>query len=305
MKYIGLIFLALLVTVSTVFAQSVSVSPSRLYFNVTPGSYKSQQIRVVNNGTKPQTFTVNFADFNSPGKDGKTKVVKDGKTEHGMSDWLTASPSFFEIQPGEMKDVEILLQLPNTPDANTVRWAVASIKLARENTGPTEKGKNVTGMAIIPTFSFVVHLFQTPSNVSFKEVVIDTFYRDMSVGDSLVLLKMLTRNTGDAIADCAPYLNVVNLKTGESDKIEHRGYTILPGGVRELKFYMPRTFKKGIYDVLGVVDYGSETNIAGFGLEVKITKDLKPPPAVIKKIKNEEEINSDDVPKPETPKPKK
>jgi P pilus assembly chaperone PapD len=252
-------------------SQSASVSPSRLYYNVAPGSYKSQKLRVTNNGTKAQTFTVNFANFNSPGNKGKSVLDTSRNSEHGMADWLTASPSFFEVAPGETKDVEILLQLPNTPDANTVRWAVASVKLARENKGQGEKGENITGMSIIPTFSFVIHLFQTPPNVNFKEVVVEKFYRDsLNSNDSITILKMEARNTGDAIANCAPYLDMVNLKTGEKSTVKGKGFTMLPGGVREVAIQLPSDLPKGEYNILGIVDYDSETDVAAMELNIKL-----------------------------------
>ncbi len=265
----------LLLLITTLFlglnakSQSASVSPSRLYFNVSPGSYKSQKLRVMNNGKSTQTFTVNFANFNSEGAEGKTTIDSSGA--HGMANWLTASPSFFEVAPGELKEIDILLQVPNTPDANTVRWSVASVKLARENTGTDEKGEDVTGMAIIPTFSFVIHLFQTPPNITFTEVVIEEFYRDTtSVNDSIISMVMLTKNTGDAIADCAAYLDIVNLRTGVKTVVKNRGFTVLPGGMRRVSFKLPKGMDKGDYNILGVVDYGSETDVAAYELNIKI-----------------------------------
>ncbi len=250
-------------------SQSASVSPSRLYFDVSPGSYKSQKLRVMNNGKSTQTFTVNFANFNSEGINGKTTI--DTNDTHGMSEWLTASPSFFEVAPGELKEIDVLLQVPNTPSANTVRWSVASVKLARENTGSSEKGKDVTGMAIIPTFSFVIHLFQTPPNVTFTKVIVEELYRDtINVNDSIVSMVMISKNTGDAIADCAAYLDIVNLKTGVKTVVKNRGFTVLPGGMRKVTLTLPADIEKGDYNILGVVDYGSETDVAAYELNIKI-----------------------------------
>jgi hypothetical protein len=269
--YKNYLILLLLFTCSITNAQNVSVSPSRFYYNVSPGNYKSQKLRVTNNGKKSQTFTVNFANFGSTGNQGKTQIDTNKTSNHGLADWMSASPSFFELQPGETKEVDLLLQLPNTPEANTVRWAVASVKLARENTGPTEKGENVTGMAIIPTFSFLIHLFQTPPNVTYTEVTVEKFYEDtINSNDSIRYLIMDTRNIGDAIANCVPYLDMVNLKNGEKRKVTAKGYTILPGGVRQIKFTIPSDLSKGEYNILGIVDYGSETDIAAMELNIKI-----------------------------------
>jgi len=267
----NLLILLLLFTYSIISAQSVSVSPSRFYYNVSPGNYKSQKLRVTNNGKKPQTFTVNFANFGSAGNQGKTQLDTNRTSDHSLADWMSASPSFFELQAGETKEVDLLLQLPNTPEANTVRWAVASVKLARENTGPTEKGENVTGMAIIPTFSFLIHLFQTPPNITYTEVTVEKFYEDTIISnDSIRYLVMDTRNIGDAIANCVPYLDMVNLKNGEKRKVKAKGFTILPGGERQIKFIIPNDLSKGNYNILGIVDYGSETDIAAMEIDIKI-----------------------------------
>jgi P pilus assembly chaperone PapD len=260
---------ALTLIVNFVMAQSASVTPSRLYFKVAPGGYKSQTIRVTNNGTKPETFKVTFANFSSEGTKGKTTIDTTTEDVRGCSQWLSASPAFFEAAPGETKDVEILLQIPNTPEANTTRWAVASIKLARENTGNNEKGENVTGMQILQSFQFVVHIFQTPPSVTFKEAIIMSFYKDSTAKDTVVTLKMVVKNTGEAIIDCAPYLNIVNIKTGEELKVTNKAFTVLPGGMREVFFYLPKSIAKGEYNIAGLVDYGS-LDIAGKELNLII-----------------------------------
>lgn len=257
--------------VSAGFGQSASVSPSRLYYKVAPGGYKSQTIKITNNGKKAETFKVEFADFTSAGNKGKTQISKsDTINNRGCSKWLSASPSFLEVAPGESKDVEILLQLPNTPEASNARWAVAVVKLTKENKGQMAKGSDVVGMQILQTFQFVIHIFQTPPTVVYKEASISAFYRDSLSTDSVKKLVMEVKNTGEMIIDCAPYVELVNLTTGEKVTIKNKGFTVLPGGSRQINFKLPATLKKGDYDVLGVVDYGSDTDIAGAELKLKI-----------------------------------
>jgi len=255
------------------FAQSASVWPSRLYYNVTPGNYNSQKLRVSNNGTKAETFTITFVNFNSPGSKGKTVFDTASVSAHGMADWLTASPSFFEVAPGETKDVDILLQVPNTPEAQSVRWAAASVKLTKENTGVGERGENVTGMAILPTISFTVHLFQTPPNIAFKEVIVEKLYEIPVTATDSVNVKILrfdVKNTGDAIANCAPYLDMINLKSGEKLTVKGQGFTILPGGLREITIAIPKSTPKGEYNILGIIDYNSETDVAAMEINLVI-----------------------------------
>lgn len=273
MKRLAYFLITILFTINSqiLSAQSASVSPSRLYYKIAPGGYKSQKIRVTNNGDKTETFKVEFADFRAPGNQGKTEVTPTGETnERGCSQWLSASPSFVEVGPGETKDVEILLQVPNIPEANTARWAVAVVKLARENTGQMAKGSDVVGMQILQSIQFVIHIFQTPPAVTFKEASIVKFYRDTTATDSITILKMVVKNTGDAIIDCAPYLDFVNSSTGKKTTIRNKGFSVLPGGERELVFKIPGALEKGVYNILGVVDYGSDNDIAGAELTLKI-----------------------------------
>ena len=264
------VLIAIVSLVSVSFAQSVSISPSRLYFKEAPGGYKSQKIYVTNNGKKSETFQVLFHDFKSEGNKGKTTIVKDGEYEHGCSQWLTASPAFFEVGPGQTQEVKILLQVPNVPEANNARWAVSTIKLSKENTGPQDKGSNVTGMQIIQTFQFLIHIFQSPPSVTFKQADVLSFKDVSKAGDELRTLEMEVENSGDAILDCAPYLDVVNLNTGESRRIKGKGFTILPGGKRIIKFTLPKGMTKGKYNILGVVDYGSDSDLAGAELNIEI-----------------------------------
>jgi P pilus assembly chaperone PapD len=270
MKRVLMIIAFAVLVLSGMYAQSVSVSPSRLYYKEMPGGYKSQKIYVTNNGKKPETFQVLFHDFKSEGNRGKTQVVKEGEYEHGCSKWLTASPAFFEVAPGQTQTVEILLQVPNIPEANNSRWAVASIKLSKENTGMQDKGSNVTGMQIIQTFQFLIHIFQSPPTVTFKQADVISFKDVSEPGAEEKTLTMEVENSGDAILDCAPYLDVVNLNTGESRRIKGKGFTILPGGKRAVKFTLPKGLSKGKYNILGVVDYGSDADLAGAELNIEI-----------------------------------
>lgn len=249
--------------------RGTSISPSRLYYKINPGDYKSQSIHVTNSGKTKESFTVSFANFSSPGNKGKTKIDTNHNSIHGCAQWLSASPSFFELSPGESQDIEILLQIPNTPDANTVRWAIAIIKSAYENKGPGEGGEKTVGMHIVQSFQFGVHIFQSPPSVNFKEVTFRKFYRDSLASDSLIHLNIEVENTGDAIADCAPYLDLIDLKTGNSHRLKGKGFTILPGGTREIVFILPQDIKPGDYSILGVVDYGSSTDFAAS--EIKLT----------------------------------
>src|SRR5258708_3269333 len=91
---------ASLMILSQVDAQNVSIAPSRLYYKVGLGDYKNQTITIGNSSSVKQSFTVVFSDFEAPGTGGKSKFMDAGESENSCSKWLSATPSFFEIEPG-------------------------------------------------------------------------------------------------------------------------------------------------------------------------------------------------------------
>jgi P pilus assembly chaperone PapD len=256
--------------ISLMNAQSVSISPSRLYYKVAIGEYKTQEISVTNNSAVRQSFTVSFSDFEPAGIEGKSRFMDAGGSENTCSRWLSATPSFFEIDPGQTQKIQVLLQVPSSPDANKVKWAAMRIKLTKEKKAAELNDKNAIGLGVNETFQFVAHIFQTPPTVTLRKAEIESFKDVPADGDKGRILVMRMRNTGEAILDCASYLEFTNLQTGEEERLKPVAYTVLPGGIREIKFNVPTTLSKGKYSVLGVVDFGSRENVQAAELQIEV-----------------------------------
>jgi P pilus assembly chaperone PapD len=255
--------------ISTVHAQNVSIAPSRLYYKVSPGEYKSQTVTVTNNSSTSQSFTISFADFEAPGSEGKSKFMEIGESENSCSKWVSATPSFFEIGPGQTQQITVLLQVPNLPDANKVKWSAMKIKLAKEKQSTTLNDPKAVGMGITETFQFAVHIFQSPPSVVYKNADIESFKEITTKADTARVLTLAVKNSGDAILDCASYLELTNLQTGDEKRLKPFAYTILPGGSRNVKFHLPE-LTQGNYSVLGVVDYGSKENVQAAELQIAV-----------------------------------
>lgn len=251
-------------------AQSASVSPSRVYFNADPGQTQVRQLTVTNNSETPQSFTISFSDFGSPGTAGKTELLDEGEAENSATAWLSASPSLLELQPGESRDVDIILNVPNEEDAARVVWSTALVKLARERTADPSLGEDAMGFGIMHTFQFVVHVFQTPKSVTYKNARIIAFEEDGLNEEGEKRIKLHLENTGDAIIDVAAYLELTNMRTGESRREKARAFTTLPGHSRIIHFVLPDDLSPGRYSVLGVADYGDRDAVIAAELELTV-----------------------------------
>ena len=267
-RNIAILFLTLAGTL--VYGQSASVSPSRLYFNAETGQTQVRRITVTNNSETPQSFTISFADFSSPGTDGKTELEEPGQNPHSASNWLSASPSLLELAAGESRDVEVILQVPDSPDANRVVWATTLVRLARERTEPPGLGEGDMGFGIMHTFQFVIHVFQTPPSVTFKDARILAFEDKGKDESGKRTLMLHVENIGEAIIDVAAYLELTNLRTGETIRERARAFTTLPGHSRRMNFSLPESLTPGNYSVLGVVDYGDREAVIAAELNITI-----------------------------------
>jgi hypothetical protein len=253
---------------SLCFGQSASVSPSRLYFKTSVGDYKLQEVTISNNSTRAQAFTISFGDFEPAGMQGKSTVMQPGESPNSCAGWLSADPSYFEVPAGQSKKVKVMLQVPATPEADKVKWAAMKIRLSKEKNTPAGGNVESIGMGITETFQFVIHIFQSPPSVTHKLAEILEFKEVAAENSDERLLILKVKNTGEAILDCASYLELTNLKTGYEERRKPFAYTLLPGSMREVKFVLPGHLEKGKYSVLGVVDYGSRESVQAAEMEI-------------------------------------
>ena len=265
-----LLLILLLVSCAIVNAQNVAISPSRLYYKTAIGEYKTQEINITNSSTVKQAFVVSFGDFEPIGIEGKSKFMKPGESENSCSQWLSATPSFFELEPGQTQKVQVLITVPSSPESNKVKWAAMQIKLAKEKKGGEAGDKNSMGLGITETFQFVVHIFQSPPTLVNKSAELVSFREMTTPSDTTRILAVKVKNNGETILDCATYLEFTHLQSGSEQRQKPFAFTLLPGSSREVKFSVPTNLNKGKYSVLGVVDFGSRENVLAAEMELEM-----------------------------------
>ncbi|MDP4266308.1 MAG: hypothetical protein Q8880_02595, partial [Bacteroidota bacterium] len=135
--------------------------------------------------------------------------------------------------------------------------------------------KQNMGFGIIPTMQFLVHIFQTPpeitSNISLKKAEIISFKEaETNKSDTAKSMIITAQNIGEVILDCVSYIEITNLQTGENQRLKPTPFTLLPNNTREIYIKIPGNLKKGKYSLLGVLDYrGKEVQAAEYDLEIK------------------------------------
>lgn len=248
----------------------IAVTPSHLYFSTKPGQNKSQTIKVSNNTRKAQKFELKFGDFEMSAA-GKSGYSKTGSNPNSFSNWISFSPTFFEVLPGQSQKVTVSLNIPDEPSAYHAKWGILFINQAVERkTIDITPGDNRMAMGVIPSYGFGIYIYQNPPNVAVKKVDIISFSNISKPADSTIVLELKAKNIGDGISHCTSYAEIINTSTGKKQRLGKKMFTVLPDHERKFIFEIPRNIEKGRYTVLGVLDFGSKEELQAAELEFTV-----------------------------------
>lgn len=248
----------------------VAVSPAHINVNLEPGESTTERITVNNQTKKLYKFRVLYKDFNM---DRYGKSTFDYNPVHGLSKWMTIAPTYFEVKPGEKKEVAVTITIPNEPEANIAAWNAVFVEqtVERKTLDPGNDNGQTIALGVIPSFSFGVWVYQNPPNVENNRSEIKNFqFREKNNGSGFFLLSV--KNEGDGISFCRAYIELTNLSTGKQVKLGGKSVIVLPGYHRTFRFDYPGILAPGKYSAIGVVDYGNKEELIAAELEFTIEK---------------------------------
>lgn len=243
----------------------VAVSPASMHLSIKPGKSETKEVSVFNDTKKTKSFNIGFSDF-VMGTNGKpSNSPKTSK--YAFSNWITVTPSFFELKSGERRKIKLLISIPDT--AFYSAWTILTIDQTYDRPKLDIQASDKTiGFGVFNTMGFGVFLYQNPPNVKVNDVEIQKFF--LEITDSTKKLIMDVKNVGDGIGYSAAYIDLTNLATGKITKINPVKFTILPQYIRILQFPLPAELEKGKYSGVGVLDFGSKEEIKAAEIEFKI-----------------------------------
>lgn len=249
----------------------VAVSPSSMRFRIKPGKTETKYVTITNDTYKREKFKLSFSDvgMDNFGKISQVPVGQNAK-EYGLVKWISASPNFVELGPGEQKKIAIVLNIPDEEAAYKAGWCLLMVDQAREKNfiAPKADDNKAISMGVIPTYGFGVYIYQNPPNVAISKVEIVSFTFNYDAENRYVHLN--ARNIGDGIANCKSYIEVNNLNTGYKERLPLKQFNVLPKQERLFEFILPGKIPKGKYSVTGVLDFGSEEELEAAELEITV-----------------------------------
>ena len=247
----------------------VAVSPAHIYFKVTPGESSVSTVTINNDTDKQNKFKISFNDFNMNGF-GKSEFLAPGTGDHSLSKWVNVSPSFVDLKPGEKVELTVTVMVPmDDPGANKAAWSILLIEQAEERKSLDDGAQQEKiSFGVIPTFAFGVFLYQNPPNVAVTSVdIIDFRFEQQELRNAL---EIDVHNIGDGISHCTVYVDLTNMKTGETQKMVVKRFTIVPGLKRAFHFALPEGLEPGQYSAVSVLDFGSDEELQAAEIEFNL-----------------------------------
>lgn len=248
----------------------VAVAPSIMHFRATPGKSETRYLTITNDQYKAVSFRLTFADFNLNDQGAATQLPYGEQHEYGLTRWIVADQTFIKLKPGEARKIAITVNLPDVPEAYRAAWAMVMVDLQkeREYIVPPKSGDKAVVMGLIPTYGFGIYIYQNPPTVTMNKVEIRKF--DFTYDDKNRYVNIAVENVGDGIGFCLVYIEISNLNTGYNKRLPLKRITVLPGQNRELDIVLPGDMPKGKYSIMGVLDFGSDTELEAAEMEITV-----------------------------------
>ena len=250
---------------TSLFAQDFEVAPVRMDFAVEPGDMESKTITIRNHSNKTQSFVLTLGDI-AKDAEGKSLKLPPGTTSRSCANWITVNPSFFELNPNEVMEVEALMQVPASGYSS--RWAVIYVKVTREQAASSVDKALATGIIVTPRIA--IYVYQSPASNKKYKSVLSNFTEITNSEDSLRTFSVQVDNIGDKRLDSKIYLVISNLETAKERKLEPVKVHLYPDDFRVIELTLPPDIEPGKYSLAAILDYGHRTSLEAVQLQIEI-----------------------------------
>ena len=265
MKKTSYLLLLILFSASQITAQNFEVAPVRLNFTPNPGETQTKMLNVKNHGNNTASIVLSFQDYLIY-KNGDKKILSPGSSKNSIAEWVTLNPSYLELNPNEVQNVEVTLQAPT--DDYTSKWGLLNVTTAKEQTSFEADQELSAGVNVYGRIN--VQLSYTPQVESNKRVQISNLREVTTPDDSLRRFTANIDNLGNTITDCKVYLIASNLQSMHEKKFSPVEVKAYPQSTRDVELVLPDQLPDGKYSLSAILDYGSSRALEGTQITIEV-----------------------------------
>lgn len=263
-----LVLVLITIPFNALYAQGVSVSPSRIFYKGRPGQTVTQALTVYNNTSNELSLTTALKDWvrDSTG----TKVYFNPGT-HPTSNarWISLSESSLTIPAQQNKSLIISLTVPKESSDSLLTNSMLFLTQTREQKKTTTRDSGV-GFNVLVEFG--VHVYSIPQTLTKGQLEFLSFEKQTLVTKSGVKeqhLRLKIKNNSNTCKDAWLRLELTNKVSGEELKLPPVPLAMLSGVYQWTTIKLPE-LPKGKYLAVGLLDSGiqSELKVAEKDIEI-------------------------------------
>ncbi|MDH2206222.1 molecular chaperone [Empedobacter sp. GD03644] len=246
-------FLALIVSIKISAQSGISVSPPRTYFTLNPGESERKKIMVTNvSDVHTLELSVSFKDWKYD-EFGGNVVSEPNTLPTSNANWITVLPSnTFTLLPKESKEIEVLMQVPEKINAESVHTTMMYITQTNPIAGQNKSGENIkisirTGVKIYQRLNIA-----RDTNVEFTNFVYDKTENRLVLNIS---------NEGNVWSEGTIRNEIINQENGQQIKLQDAVFYSLPNDKRIVYIPLPKDLPKGSYIVTSTLSFEKDDQL--------------------------------------------
>ncbi len=234
-RHLSLVFLLLVCTFSTLFAQGISMSPTRMFFSGSPGETISQPVILSNSSNTDYVFNINLKDWYRDGKG--TKVYSDpGTLKNSNASWISTAETSINLPAKTDKEIMVTMKIPADASPTAVTNSMLFFTQIGKQKDIAEQQK---GIGIIALFEFGLHVYFTPIDNNNRSLDIIGISELNNENTGMTQVEVQLENDGNLVNDATVELELTNTATGEEIKLDPINISMLPQAQQIVQFSLP------------------------------------------------------------------
>ncbi|WP_223883469.1 COG1470 family protein [Arenibacter lacus] len=234
-----LVCLFFISSLSSLFAQGISMSPTRLFFYGNPGETVSLPVVLSNSSNSDYVFDVNTKDWLRE-EDGNKVYFEAGSLENSNAAWVSTMESSVSLPAKSNREIVVTMTIPE--DASTTE--VTNSMLFFTQIGKQEDfAEQQKGIGIIALFEFGLHIYCTPPNNTTKSLDIVSMEEISDENTDSVKVAIGIENDGNVVNDAQVELEFTDTDSGEDIVLNPINISMLPGAKQKVVFQLPPGIK--------------------------------------------------------------
>lgn len=234
--------------------------PTKIYFDSEPAATQKKVVELRNTSDAPLLLQCSLQDWKRDTLGNKVYSAP-GTQGPSCSPYLKLSDENVLLQPGESKDLEILLAAP----ADSLQHALNTMLMVMQvNEKEADKTKTVSAQFVMQ-MRIGIHIYFQPRYLEQHDVALERLFfaasgsssKDDVLANERGLVSEI-KNVGQTVVEGKVRLELSNLKSGTTFKIDEKDFNSMPGDRLQIPFTLPANLAKGSYAVTAMVDIGPD-----------------------------------------------